>query len=146
MGISASWKVCVYLFSVISPPAGPHCTPAGRLLQTHPGRSLLFPDCPQRAPQGARGSVLVDESLAPRAVCRPGAWPRQTPVRICSFTRARVGRLHDECEEREPGQTGLGRGHSCSHPQGDRNAGHTPPPLPLLTVHTKLTCASIHVM
>lgn len=106
MGISASWKVCVHLFSVISSPAGPHCTPAGHLLQTRPGRFLLFPDCPQRAPQGAGGSVPADESLAPRAVCRLGAWPPQTPVRICSLTRARVGHLHDEREERErrPGE------------------------------------------
>ena len=70
----------------------------------------------------------VDESLAPRVVCRLGTWPRQTPVRICSFTRARVGRLHDEHEERE--ETGPGRGHSRSRPQGDRNAGRTQAPGP----------------
>ena len=130
MGISASWKVCVHLFLIISPPADPHCIPAGCLLQTHPGRFLLFPDCPWRAPQGARGSVPVDKSLAPRVVCRLEAWPPKPqlesapspePVWAICVIRARRGNV---------GQTGPGRGRSCSCSQGDGSAGRTQAPRP----------------
>lgn len=110
--------------------AGPHCTPAGRLLLTHPGRFLLFPHYPWRAPQGARGSVPVDESLAPGAVCRLEAWPPKPqlestaspgPVWAICVTTVRRGNA---------GQTRPGRGRSRSRPRVDGGAGRTQAPRP----------------
>lgn len=120
----------VFTCSIISTPSRPHCIPAGRLLLTRPGRFLLFPDCPWTAPQGARGSVPVDKSLAPRVVCRLEAWPPKPQLESAASPEPAWAICVISMRRGNAGQTGPGRGRSCSCSQGDGSAGHTQAPRP----------------
>lgn len=119
--------------------------PAGRLLLTHPGRFLLFPHYPWRAPQGARGSVPVDE------------WPRAWHLRLEAWPQPQLestaspGPVWAICvSDGERGNAGQARSlaeGAAAHVPGRRGAGRThkhPEPAPrfpssLLT--QKLGCA-----
>ena len=101
---------------------------------------------------GSQGFGASGQEPGPPCGLQIGSLAPQAPVRICTFTRARVGHLRDKGEERECGPDGAGqRPQLLMFPGRWERGAHTstqagPPPLPLLTVHTKLTCVPTQVM
>lgn len=143
MGISVSWKVCVHLFSVSSPTLHTCWARAPNPPRKVPSVSTLS----MESTTGGQGFGASGREPGPRCSLQAGSLAPQAPVRIYSFTRARVGHLRDDGEERECGPdeawqrpqplTSPGR-RGCGAPTSTQAS---PPPLPLLTAHTKLGCA-----
>ena len=108
MGISASWKVCVHLFNHQHPQQATLHTcwaPAPNPPREVPSVSRLSMD----STTGSQGFGASGQESGPPCGLQAGSLAPQTPVRICSFTRACVGHLCDKHEERERGPDGAGQ-------------------------------------